>query len=129
MAETLQTHNPATVPRGCDEHRHSKAEPQRISANRLRRLVLAVLFQLHILERRVKPLRGAPRFRALRMGSLKRRDVIEIAVVLVVGQDENRVLPDFGGVGAAGRELPPRPLAVPSRPRVSPEAYPRGQQP
>ena len=125
-----QTYPPRLQGR-CDDHRYAKAEAQRISPNRARRMMLSVLFHLHILEGRVEPLRlTRPRFQALLgMGSAgKRRNVIEIAVVLIVSQDEYRLPPDFGVLGQDVEDFRQIPLAVPRRRRVIGEAAPAGRR-
>ena len=129
MIENLRV-DPATAGPGAgDDQRDAKAETDRALA--VERLGKAIPFLFlgvrHKIHAGVDPGRDLARPFLVRMRRGERRNVIEIAVVLIVSKDENRLLPDLGIVCKDIHHLGNVPRAIPCRGGMIGEVLRRAQ--
>src|SRR5689334_7432509 len=93
VVEHLRTNTSASTPRRGDNHRNPIAKTDRALSNLMRRTILELLVSFDVLHAGVDAVGYAPGVPATWARGNKWRHVIEIAIILIVSQDEDGLFP------------------------------------
>src|ERR1700722_1405083 len=97
MIEDLGTNPSSSCPWAYDDHRDPIAQTERRLAKAIGRGTgIRLLVLCHIIHFRIDARRHLSRMLAVGIWHHKRRHMIEVAVILVIGEDKNGLLPYFG---------------------------------
>ena len=118
VVEDLRADAPAATPGRGDDHRHAVSQPNRTLACLAGRRSLLILVQLDVFDADVDPCCDPSGLGPAGMRCDKRRDVIEVTVILVVGHEEDGLFPDLRIAGQNVQHFRDVPRAVPGRRRV-----------
>ena len=127
MVEDFRADVAAAAPGRSDDHGDAVAQADGAATRFGGGALLAIAREGPELDAGIDARRDSAAFGTRRIGRGEGRHVIEVAVVLVVGQDEDRLLPNFGLLREDAERLGEHPGSVPGRTGMIGTAFGRNQ--